>query len=221
MVNVKQLGLTVGLSLLLLAGSPLNAFAMAHASGAHVSAGGHVSASHATVSHTTTATHATVSHGVASEGMHATTSRPATSTKPITSKETVKSVQENKTPGQSRTVSQASRTSTYQSLKSPSQRQSYLNWHSDYSDVTNPVRYFTSICYFWMPGNIWNSAMRNYNDDQLSQTMIEQARNRHYKWIKVGSKMVAVPEKVYQKIHVGDTVKLIDNQHISINGHVY
>lgn len=51
--------------------------------------------------------------------------------------------------------------------------------------------------------------------------MITQAQKRNYKWIKIKDQMVAVPQSIYDKIKVGDTVKLIDGHHIQINGKTY
>lgn len=41
------------------------------------------------------------------------------------------------------------------------------------------------------------------------------------KWIKVNDKIIAVPKKIYDKIKIGDSIELIDDTHIKINGHVY
>lgn len=199
---------------------PSNAFAIAHSSGAH-SSGGHASASHATASHST-ASHSVASHSAT----HTDTATHTTggSTHANSSENIARSVQANKTPAQSKVIAQASHTSTYASLHSVSQKQSYLNWHSNYSEVNNhnATNYFTSVNYFWMPGNIWHTAIvNNQNNDNLTSQMLTQAHKRNYKWIKVGSKMIAVPQHIYNKVHLGDSVKLIDNNTIEINGKLY
>lgn len=149
-------------------------------------------------------------------------SRSVSPTRTMSKQTIVKSVQSNKTPVESKAISQASRSQTYSNLHTQSERVSFLDWSGVYGGAyTNPVNYFTNIGYFWMPGNIWNNTMTNQAQDNLSKSMITQAQKRNYKWIKVKDQMVAVPQGIYDKIKVGDTVKLIDGHHIQINGKTY
>ena len=202
----------------------------------HPSAGGHVSATHATTPAarptpstaarptTTTTTRSTTSAGTtkaASTATSLTRSNTATTSRP-SSRQVVSSVAANRTPSESRAIHAAAHTDTYDSLATTSQRYSYLDWYGAYSGAYHsPINYFTNIGYFWMPGNIWHAVMTNSAHDRLSQAMINQARARHYYWITVGHTKVAVPQDIYDKIQVGDSVKLIDGHHIQINGHMY
>lgn len=193
---------------------PHTAFAIVHSSGAH-SSGGHSSTSHATTSHSVT-THNITNH---STTYHNTVSSPR-----LTSKENVpRSVQGNKTSAQNKAIIKASHSSTYSSLHSVSQKQNYLNWHSNYCEVNahNATHYFTNVNYFWMPSNLWHTALiGNRNNDTLMNQMLSQAKQRKYKWLQVDNKMVAVPPHLYNKIHVGDHVRLIDDNTIEVNGKV-
>lgn len=112
----------------------------------------------------------------------------------------------------------AMRSSTYRSLPNSSARRSYVSWHEHY--YNNSYRYFTSVRYFWMPFNIWNSLLvqQQQHQDRLASNMKIVAQRKGYKWIKVNDKMVAVPDKVYNQVNVGDKIKLIDQNHIEING---
>lgn len=149
-------------------------------------------------------------------------SRSASPTRTMSKQAVVKSVQSNKTPVQSEAISRASHSQTYSSLHSESERVSFLDWSGIYGGAySNPINYFTNVGYFWMPGNIWHNAMTNQTQDNLSKSMITQAQKRNYKWIKIKDQMVAVPQSIYDKIKVGDTVKLIDGHHIQINGKTY
>lgn len=222
--------LTVAASVCLLSVSPVYAVTTSHAS-----TGGHVSTTHTTTAtHTTTpashpmttspaarTTSPTMSTRTATPSVSATRSNTGTTARPSSS-QVAKSVSANRTPSESRVIQSASRTSTYKSLSSTHDQISYLNWYGAYSQAyRNPINYFTNIAFFWMPGNIWHTAMTNQTQDTMSQAMINQARTRHDRWITVGHTKVAVPQNIYDKIQVGDSVKLIDGHHIQINGHVY
>ena len=208
----------------------------------HASTGGHVSATHTTapVTHmttpaarpmtsmtarpTTTTTRSTASTGAARTAP-AATSPTRSNTAPISrpsGSQIARSVAANRTPSESHVIQSAAHTDTYHDLTTTSQRYSYLDWYGAYSGAYHsPINYLTNIGYFWMPGNIWNTAMTNSTHDRLSQAMINQAKARHYYWITVGRTKVAVPQDIYDKIQIGDLVKLIDGHHIQINGHMY
>lgn len=66
-----------------------------------------------------------------------------------------------------------------------------------------------------MPYWLWMS------DNSDSNKAKRQVHKHNMKWIKVGSKLISVPLKIYNRVKIGDTVELIDNTHIKINGHVY
>lgn len=70
--------------------------------------------------------------------------------------------------------------------------------------------------------NIWNTVIlgnnQNKNQDKLASNMVSTASQRNYRWIRVGDKMVALPQSVYNKVKVGDKITLVDNNHIKING---
>ena len=59
---------------------------------------------------------------------------------------------------------------------------------------------------------------QNKNQDKLAGNMVSTASQRNYRWIRVGDKMVALPQSVYNKVKVGDKITLVDNNHIKING---
>ena len=61
-----------------------------------------------------------------------------------------------------------------------------------------------------------------YNKPNVQANKIKQtAKKEHMGWIKVGDKLIAVPDKLYDKIKVGDKIELVDDTHIKINGKVY
>lgn len=137
-----------------------------------------------------------------------------------TSSPSVRNTVSNKSIETQRAGARATKTSTYKSLTSPKERASYVNWHENYSN--DSLRYFTSINYFYMPWNIWNAVIlgnnQNKNQDKLASNMVSVASQRNYRWIRVGDKMVALPQSVYNKVKVGDKITLVDNNHIKING---
>lgn len=177
------------------------------------------SSSHTTTSstHTTTTTAArsttmspsrTTTSPTSRTGLNSSTTRVASPAS--------KNMVSNKSISSQRAITNASKSSTYRSLTTPAERTSYLNWHENYTN--NSYRYFTSIQYFYMPFNIWHSTLMGNNQDKLATNMTIVAKQRNYRWIKVGSKMIAVPEKIYNMVKVGDRVTLLDNNHIQING---
>lgn len=177
------------------------------------------SSSHATTSatHTTTTTATrsttmspsrTTASPTSRTGLNSSTTRAASPTS--------KNMVSNKSISSQRAITNASKSSTYRSLTTPEERTSYLNWHENYSN--NSYRYFTNIEYFYMPFNIWHNTLMGNNQDRLATNMTSIAKQRNYRWIRVGSKMIAVPEKVYNMVKVGDKVTLLDNNHIQING---
>lgn len=116
-----------------------------------------------------------------------------------------------------RAATRATESETYKSLTTQAERNSYVSWHENYT--SDSLNYFTDIRYFYMPGNIWNIMMMQDNQkDKLASTMNTVAKQRGYRWLRVGKKMVAVPQSIYDKVNVGDKITLVDANHIKING---
>ena len=206
-----------------------HAIATAHPSVAHptphVSTGGtHVSTPHAstTTTHTTASpsNHATTTNHTATENHTASTAHTSNST--VKTNTATKSFKAPNTAEARRSMEQAKHSATYSSLNTAKQRKEYTNWHGYYGSNSS-VDYFTSCRYFWMPWNIWHNTFsgNNQQQDQMATNMTQAAKKKGYKWIKIGNKEVAVPVRIYNKIHKGDNVKLIDNNHIQVNSKTY
>ena len=67
---------------------------------------------------------------------------------------------------------------------------------------------------FYLPKH--NQKKLNYADD-----IKKQAQKQGMKWIKVNDTVIAVPERLYNKIHVGDQITLVDQKYLKINGKIY
>lgn len=63
--------------------------------------------------------------------------------------------------------------------------------------------------------------VRSQATGQARVNVPTDANGQAQHWIKVGSKIVFVPTDIWEKVQPGDHVKLIDDQHLSINGKVY
>lgn len=63
--------------------------------------------------------------------------------------------------------------------------------------------------------------VRSQATGQANVNVPTDANGQTQHWIKVGSKVVFVPTDIWAKVQPGDHVKLIDDQHLSINGKVY
>ena len=184
----------------------------------HVSAP-HVTTPHVSASHPTTSTNVHSSTSISSRSIPASRGTLNTSSSRISSAHTTKSqIAESartrlpQTPRTNTYINRAQNSSFYRSLNSSSHRSDYVFWHSYYSTYyTRPIDRY----YVWMPYWLW---MSNNSD---SNKVKQQAHKRNMKWIKVGSKLISVPLKIYNRVKIGDTVELIDNTHIKINGHVY
>ena len=110
--------------------------------------------------------------------------------------------------------------SEYKSLTDSNQRSSYSRW-SNYYARNYPGRSANSIYdsyYYWIPYWILLSNQRQKVASANVPTD-NQGKPRH--WIKVGDKVIFVPENIWKKVNKGDKVKLVDDKHIEINGKVY
>lgn len=184
----------------------------------HVSAP-HVTTPHVSASHPTTSTNVHSSTSISSRSIPASRGTLNTSSSRISSAHTTKSqIAESartrlpQTPRTNTYINRAQNSSFYRSLNSSSHRLDYVFWHSYYSTYyTLPINHY----YVWMPYWLWMS------DNSDSNKAKRQVHKHNMKWIKVGSKLISVPLKIYNRVKIGDTVELIDNTHIKINGRVY
>lgn len=113
-----------------------------------------------------------------------------------------------------RSISRAESTATYHGLTRPAYQTDYVFWRT-YCD-TYYTRPMFGYYYPWMPFWLWHSS-----DNKESIKVRENAKKYHMKWIKVNNQTIAVPDKIYKIIKVGDEVELTDNTHIKINGKIY
>lgn len=183
----------------------------------------HPSSRPATSPHTSTP-HSNVTHN---SGVHTTTGKGITGSKGIRDKSVsgVKTTNKAVSPTSkaasrlpqtskvTKSIETAKKTNTYQSLSSNDHRSDYLYWRG-YRDTYYSHPMFTYY-YPWMPWWFWHS-----NHHEASQIK-QEAQKKDMKWIKVDNKVIAVPKKIYDKIKIGDSIELIDDTHIKINGHVY
>ena len=111
--------------------------------------------------------------------------------------------------------------SEYKSLTNGKQRSSYSRW-SNYYTQNYPGRSANSIYssyYYWIPYWILLNSQNRNNVAPANVPTDNQGKPR--RWIKVGDKVVFVPENIWKKVNKGDKVKLVDDKHIEINGKVY
>lgn len=192
----------------------------AHTSTPHVSTSAHVS-THATVRTSGGASMATrstpASRGTLSSPMARSTSATrASSHMSRMSRSVVADQVASRLPytrSTMRNIRSAQRTSFYRSLRNPVHQTDYVFWHSYYGYYYrhNFYRHY----YLWMP--YWMA--RSHSAEV--QRMKYDVQHQNMKWIKVDDKLIAVPKNIYSKVKVGDSVELLDNQHIKINSHVY
>lgn len=201
MIKFKAIAVATMLTSLLM-GTPVHAIS----TGAHATAHATTSA-HPTTSTAHTSTSATRSVGAARSNT-ATTSR------------TINTVSSSKasTTGNTRASVSAMRSTTYNSLTSSSQRSSYVAWRNSYglNTVNESVvnRDMSRPC-FWVP--YWVIASNNDQIRRERNIIIQAAHQHNKKWIKVGDKVVFVPNDTFNKIKVGSHVTLADNSHIKID----
>ena len=111
--------------------------------------------------------------------------------------------------------------SEYKSLTDSNQRSSYSRW-SNYYARKYPGRSANSIYssyYYWIPYWILLNSQNRNNVAPANVPTDNQGNPR--RWIKVGDKVIFVPENIWKKVNKGDKVKLVDDKHIEINGKVY
>lgn len=110
--------------------------------------------------------------------------------------------------------------SEYKSLTDSNQRSSYSRW-SNYYARNYPGRSANSIYdsyYYWIPYWI---LLSNQRQKVASANVPTDNQGKPRRWIKVGDKVIFVPENIWKKVNKGDKVKLVDDSHIEINGKVY
>lgn len=110
--------------------------------------------------------------------------------------------------------------SEYKSLTNDKQRSSYNKW-SNYYVRNYPGRSANSIYdsyYYWIPYWI---LLNNQRKNVVSADIPTDNQGNPRRWIKVGDKIIFVPENIWKIVNKGDKVKLIDDEHIKINGKVY
>lgn len=201
MIKFKAIVVTTILTSLLM-GTPVHA----------ISTGAHATGHATTSAHPTTST----AHTSTSVTRSAGTTRSNTAT---TSK-TVNTVSPSKTSttGSTRTSTSAMRSTTYSSLTSSSQRSSYVVWRNSYglNAVNEPIinQDMSHPC-FWVP--YWIMISNNDQINRERKIIIQTAHQHNKKWIKVGDKIVFVPNATFNKIKVGSHVTLVDNSHIKIS----
>lgn len=108
----------------------------------------------------------------------------------------------------------------YKSLTNNRQRSSYSRW-SNYYARNYPGRSANSIYdsyYYWIPYWI---LLSNQRQKVASANVPTDNQGEPRRWIKVGDKVIFVPENIWKKVNKGDKVKLVDDSHIEINGKVY
>lgn len=111
--------------------------------------------------------------------------------------------------------------SEYKSLTNSNQRSSYSNW-SNYYARNYPGRSANSIYdsyYYWIP--YWILLNNQSKNNVASANIPTDNQGKPRRWIKVGDKIIFVPENIWKKVNKGDKVKLVDDRHIEINGKVY
>lgn len=111
--------------------------------------------------------------------------------------------------------------SEYKSLTDSNQRSSYSRW-SNYYTRNYPGRSANSIYssyYYWIPYWILLNSQNRNNVAPANVPTDNQGNPR--RWIKVGDKVIFVPENIWKKVNKDDKVKLVDDKHIEINGKVY
>lgn len=105
-------------------------------------------------------------------------------------------------------------------IHSPKEQRSYNHWtgyyHSHYPNESADSLF--DHLWFWMP--MW-LLVRSQATGQASVNIPTDTNGQAQHWIKVGSKVVFVPTDIWAKVQPGDHVKLIDDQHLSINGKIY
>ena len=77
--------------------------------------------------------------------------------------------------------------------------------------------YYRSNNMFWYYNWMWGNSKRARKFQKENNI----SRRSGEKWIRVGNKVIRVPEKIYDKIKVGDHIKLISLKEIQINGKGY
>ena len=110
--------------------------------------------------------------------------------------------------------------SEYSSLTNQSQKSSYNKW-SNYYARNYPGRSANNIYnsyYYWIPYWI---LLNNQRKNAVSADIPTDNQGNPRRWIKVGDKIIFVPDNVWKKVNKGDKVKLIDDEHIKINNKVY
>lgn len=111
--------------------------------------------------------------------------------------------------------------SEYKSLTNGRQRSSYNRW-SNYYARNYPGRSANSIYssyYYWIP--YWILLNNQSKNNVASANIPTDNQGKPRRWIKVGDKVIFVPENIWKKVNKGDKVKLVDDRHIEINGKVY
>ena len=140
-------------------------------------------------------------------------------TAPKTSTETG-SVGKNGLTSSSNTRRSIGSVSEYKNLTNDKQRSSYNKW-SNYYARNHPGRSASSIYdnyYYWIPYWI---LLNNQRKNVVSADIPTDNQGNPKRWIKVGDKIIFVPENIWKKVNKGDKVKLIDDEHIKINDKVY
>ena len=226
--------------------APVSAIATAHPSVSHGSVA-HPSVSHPSVSHPSVSTHttpsisrSTVTHGTVPSTSRSNISSPHTSTPTVTapsiSRNSIShgtleasrstsasslsrgvvahSVASSLPPSSTtyRGISKAQSSHFYRSLNSGMYQTDYVFW-TTYSSLYYTQPYWNY--YVWMPYWLYNSS--NHQIVKVKQNV----STKKMKWVKVGSKVIALPDSLYKKVKVGDTIELVDNTHIKINGQLY
>lgn len=110
--------------------------------------------------------------------------------------------------------------SEYKSLTNDKQKSSYSKW-SNYYTQNYPGRSANSIYssyYYWIPYWI---LLSNQRKNVASSDVPTDNQGNPRRWIKVGDKIIFVPENIWKKVNKGDKVKLVDDKHIEINGKTY
>ena len=143
-----------------------------------------------------------------SHSTSATATKPTTTTNHLTS-----------TPTTSRPAVGTS-SANQKLIHSPREQRSYNHWagyyHSHYPNES--ANSLFDHLWFWIP--MW-LLVRSQATGQARVNVPTDANGQAQHWIKVGSKIVFVPTDIWEKVQPGDHVKLIDDQHLSINGKVY
>lgn len=157
------------------------------------------------VTHSSIPVHPSFNHGNAP---HISTSR--TLTRSVARNSVISSFPRTNTVN--RNLRYTQNTPYYKSLRTGHYQTDFLFWNT-YCRTYYLRPYYHY--YPWMPYWIYNKP--NVQANKIKQT----AKKKHMGWIKVGDKLIAVPDKLYDKIKVGDNIELVDDTHIKINGKVY